>query len=497
MKKENEKSKYELAKCYYFGREQKQDYKKAYELFYKLAEKNDNIDAKYYLGLMYLNGEYVEQNYGMAFNIFQELANLNDYYAKMQIAEMNYNGLYVKQDYNKALEIYLKLYEEKKDNSILPVLAEAYYYARGVEQDYSKAREYAEIYLKDQDDVYLEFMLGEIYFYGRNIEINYKISTEHFEKSINENSNDSFYYLGEIYEKGGYGIDKDENKSKYYFYKIEKDLCNFLIFYALALCDNEFLQFMSKIVGKNRKELEKELKEMPSEHPSIIFFHRLDNLNDEQYYNIVKLVKKEIVNVISQNAYELFEPIINRELIYTLSDIIIHSSECSTLKGYFQSKIEQKEPKIMYFIGILLNMQNKDEQGWKMIEESANQNYEYAKYELAVKNYENQNLSLAEKYATSLLDSEDSYLLSLVQDLLGKIYYYGGNNVKKDTNKALDFFEQSNKNFDGYEKQQNKYIENILNDNSKEKRERDSINTSKIKMENGHYSYNRDAIKKT
>ena len=130
-----------------------------------------------------------------------------------------------------------------------------------------------------------------------------------------------------------------------------------------------------------------------------------------------------------------------------------------------------------------------------MIEESARQNYEYAKYQLAVNYYENQNLSLAEKYATSLLDTSDSYLLSLIQDLLGKIYYYGGNNVQKDTSKALEFFEQSNKSFNGYETQQNNYIENIINDNNKEKRERDSINTSRINSAKGHYTYNRDAKK--
>lgn len=491
----NEENKYELAKCYYYGREQKQDYKKAYELFYDLAEKNNNIDAKYYIGLMYLNGEYVEQNYGMAYNIFQELASINDYYAKMQIAEMNYYGLYVKQDYNKAMEIYLNLYEEKKDESILPILAEAYYYAKGVEQDYNKAREYAEMYLKEQSDTYLEFMLGEIFFYGRGIEINYKIATEHFEKSINEDSNESLYYLGEIYEKGGYGIDRNEQKSKSYFYKIEKDLCNFLVFYALALCDSEFLQFMSKTVRKNRQEIEENLKEIPEDHPSIMFFHRLDNLNDEQYNYIANLLKKKIVNAISQNAYELFEPIINRELINILSDIIIHSGECSTIKEYIKRKIEEKEPKILYFVGISLTVQNKDEQGWQMIEESAKQNYEYAKYQLAVNYYENQNLSLAEKYATSLLDTSDSYLLSLIQDLLGKIYYYGGNNVQKDTSKALEFFEKSNKSFNGYETIQNNYIENIINDNNKEKRERDSISTSRINSEKGHYTYNRDAKK--
>ena len=276
--------------------------------------------------------------------------------------------------------------------------------------------------------------------------------------------------------------------------KMEENLCNFLIYYVLAFgSDDNCLQIMLNTLDKSREDLKNYLNKVPEDHPIINYYKKIESINDEQYTNIVNLLKPKIQKVMNQKDYDLFDAIGNRELINIVTDIIINSSEYNTLKEYIQYNLQNKDPKILYFMGTLQNVQDEEEQGWSLIEESAKKGYNYAKYELAVHYYENKNLSLAEKYLIPLLDITDSYLLSLIQDLLGKIYYYGGNKVQKDTEKALHFFELSAKNFDGYEKQSHNFIKKIQNDNNKDKKARDGIVTINNDSRIGHYSYNRDS----
>jgi len=111
---------------------------------------------------------------------YEFLSNTGVVYAQNVLGLMNEDGIDTKKDMKNALKLYklaaIKGFAKAEFN-----LALCYYKARGCEQDYEKAREL-------------------------------------FLKATQQNHNRSFYYLGEIYEKGlGVGIDLLEAKNYYKF----------------------------------------------------------------------------------------------------------------------------------------------------------------------------------------------------------------------------------------------------------------------------------------
>lgn len=272
-------------------------------------------------------------------------------------------------------------------------------------------------------------------------------------------------------------------------------LCIFLIYYKIALYEGEYVSNMMYILGQSRTELRGFLENMPENHPSVEAFQKLEDLNDEQYYDIANKLKIKIEKFNNQSNNNIFDTICNRELVDISARIIVYSSEYNSLEEYIEEKLKNKDPQILYFMGMTLSYTD-EEEGMKLVEESANLNYEYAIYELSLYYYNNQNLALAEHNLLGLLDSKDKNLLSLVQNLLGRIYYYGGNKVKKDTEKALEFLLMSNEN-GGYERPQNyNYIKKIVNDKNNDRKERDvMLNIGIINTDEWHNSNDRDAQK--
>ena len=111
---------------------------------------------------------------------YEFLSNTGVVYAQNVLGLMNEDGIDTKKDMKNALKLYklaaIKGFAKAEFN-----LALCYYKARGCEQDYEKAREL-------------------------------------FLKATQQNHNRSFYYLGEIYEKGlGVGIDLLKAKNYYKF----------------------------------------------------------------------------------------------------------------------------------------------------------------------------------------------------------------------------------------------------------------------------------------
>jgi len=111
---------------------------------------------------------------------YEFLSNTGVVYAQNVLGLMNEDGIDTKKDMKNALKLYklaaIKGFAKAEFN-----LALCYYKARGCEQDYEKAREL-------------------------------------FLKATQQNHNRSFYYLGEIYEKGlGVGVDLLKAKNYYKF----------------------------------------------------------------------------------------------------------------------------------------------------------------------------------------------------------------------------------------------------------------------------------------
>ena len=359
VKDNNSDAMVELGIRYYNGKNIQKNYELALEYF-KLAEISGNIRGTYGIAICYYYGRGLKQDYEKAYNLFKEMADCGDIGAKGYIADMYYYGKYLEKDYKKAFEMYKNLYEEHNDKYSLSKIISCYYFGRGTEKDYKKAREYGELFEQKNNDIYVAYYLGQIYFLGREIEKDYKKAKMYFEKSTVDDYDDSYYNLGLIYQSGGFGIEKDEQKAKEYFYKVEMDLCSSVIYYILAFLDEEnFEEKMIEVLKFKREKMIDALTIMPKDHPYIKYYKKLQCLNNDSYFDIVNRLKNKVYKFIDfMEQYDFIKAVCSEEDVDIFSNIIVYSSEYSTLNEYVEDMIKKENKKIVDFINKLENIES-------------------------------------------------------------------------------------------------------------------------------------------
>ena len=351
----NEKGKYGMAKCYYYGKGVEKDYEKAYNIFKELSEKGDQ-DAKYFIAEMYYYGKGVEKNYEKAYNIFKELAEKGDQDAKYYIAEMYYYGKGVEKNYEKAYNIFKEL----------------------AEKGYQGAKYY----------------IATMYYYGKYVDKNYEKAKYYFEKSLNEEIDDSYYYLYLINENGGYGVTKNTDESEKYLFKIEKDLCECLIYYSITMDKNKLEDYL-EFLNYDKEFLDALIKGFPIDHPISIYYNRLKSLNSEQYKEIAQKLKEKInIFYAREIKYFTIKNVTCEEDVDILAEIIIASSKYNTMDEYFSKKVdEDKDERILYAIGKTIyygqGYDRDTKMGLELLKISAEKGYPLAKKKLAEINPEN------------------------------------------------------------------------------------------------------------
>ena len=351
----NEKGKYGMAKCYYYGKGVEKDYEKAYNIFKELSEKGDQ-DAKYFIAKMYYYGKGIKQNYKKAYNIFKELSEKGDQFAKYYIAEMYYYGKGVEKNYEKAYNIFKEL----------------------AEKGYQGAKYY----------------IATMYYYGKYVDKNYEKAKYYFEKSLNEEIDDSYYYLYLINENGGYGVTKNTDESEKYLFKIEKDLCECLIYYSITMDKNKLEDYL-EFLNYDKEFLDALIKGFPIDHPISIYYNRLKSLNSEQYKEIAQKLKEKInIFYAREIKYFTIKNVTCEEDVDILAEIIIASSKYNTMDEYFSKKVdEDKDERILYAIGKTIyygqGYDRDTKMGLELLKISAEKGYPLAKKKLAEINPEN------------------------------------------------------------------------------------------------------------
>ena len=132
-----------LAKMFRNGEGVVQDYKKAFDWYYKAA-KQGHVLAQFYTGTMYLNGNGVTKNDEQAVFWFNKAAEEGDPDAQCSLG-LIYEKIdldatpNIPQDYKKAFHWYLKSAEQGNHISQLQ-LGELFQNGKGVEHDHEKAR---------------------------------------------------------------------------------------------------------------------------------------------------------------------------------------------------------------------------------------------------------------------------------------------------------------------------------------------------------------------
>lgn len=64
--------------------------------------------------------------------------------------------------------------------------------------------------------------LAKRYYTGKGVTKDYEKAMYYFERSLDERHDDAYFYLGEIYQNGGYGVEKDIKNQKNISLKLKK-----------------------------------------------------------------------------------------------------------------------------------------------------------------------------------------------------------------------------------------------------------------------------------
>lgn len=217
----------------------------------EIKAKNGDSEAQFELGLAYEEGKFINENDGMAIAWFLKAAQQNNataqyslsnlYLEKHQfddaikwlqvlsdagypLATAKIAEIYEKEKkyQNAILQFkYYKLAVKQGDDDSLEKLGDLYLNGIGTEKNISLAIEF----LKKASDHavgHSTAKLGTIYYEGNGIPKNYKLAQQYYEQALIMGDYTVYGNLINLYSVGGYGIDKNQEKSKFYSEK-QKD----------------------------------------------------------------------------------------------------------------------------------------------------------------------------------------------------------------------------------------------------------------------------------
>lgn len=167
-----------LGDCYYFGLGTSVNYSKAFQLYCEEYESNKNDTyCIYRIACMYKRGLGVMEDKQLAFEYFQKGANMGDAWCQTELCRCYYLGDVVK-DLSKAI-FWGKKAVDNDDNDAHIILG-VIYMEDNVYHDIFKAVEHLEMASKNGDG-YGSYLLGEIYEFGKNgVQKNYRLAGQYY-----------------------------------------------------------------------------------------------------------------------------------------------------------------------------------------------------------------------------------------------------------------------------------------------------------------------------
>jgi len=207
-----------IADLYKEGKGVTADAKKA-EKHYKSAAIKGSSDALFNIGSLYHNGENgIVQNHKTAIEWYMKAVEKANHSAMYNIGWIYQNGQGgFPKDYKKAEEWYLKSAEVGSSTKYeYKLLGELYSLS-----DNNQPLKALEYYEKYAEAGYAKGMLetANIYFIGKGgVAKDYAKAAKYYEQYYeNEKKNENFIdNLIDIYNRGGYGVEKDKEKAKYW-----------------------------------------------------------------------------------------------------------------------------------------------------------------------------------------------------------------------------------------------------------------------------------------
>ena len=179
------------------------------------------------------NYEKAEKFYSRAINMTFSIRDHAPVNCISGIKKHQHFGYEIEEDYKKAFRYYESIVEGDIDMQAKAfaqgMLQCCYEFGYGVEQDDNKSKKYFENLNNERNFIgqsVISALIGDAYFHGIRLPKNFKKAQEYFERVANQNfdiraQSWALYSLGEIYQKGGFGIIQDFNKAREYYARIK------------------------------------------------------------------------------------------------------------------------------------------------------------------------------------------------------------------------------------------------------------------------------------
>ena len=222
----NPDAKFYLGSLYYIGRELKQDYAKAINLF-KEASERGNIAATFNLGIIYAKGRGVEIDEKKAFEYYKKAA-----FGGLPQAQYNY-ALWLREgrvEDPKPIEAmeWFKVSSNKNFDRSLIELAKGYENGTAGRRDYREAvklyrRARANEDSRDNSPYFNStFYLGKLYLRGLGVTKDEKKGLRFIKEAANGNVDEAIIEMAKIHEKGRY-VKKDLRIALVYYSKLHNN----------------------------------------------------------------------------------------------------------------------------------------------------------------------------------------------------------------------------------------------------------------------------------
>lgn len=195
--------------------------KKTLEYYIKSAEAG-SVFTQNKLGSMYQYGIGVNKDLAQAVKWYEKSANIGYAASQLDLGNLYLNGVGVKKDINNGLYL-ISLAVAQNYPPALFRMALIYLNGILVKKDSSKYFDYVERSLSYDNEnlTYIE-TLGYANWIGIGTQVDFKQAEYYYLKAIEIDSSRgilNFYYLGQLYKTGGYGIERSFEKSLDYFKK--------------------------------------------------------------------------------------------------------------------------------------------------------------------------------------------------------------------------------------------------------------------------------------
>jgi len=225
-----------LGRCYLYGEGKDKDEIKGMELIKEAS--NENGYGKTWLGICYLKGYGVQKDETKAFNLFKEAKEAGELYGGFMLGQAYEVGWGTAEDDQMALRLYTRAAEEDYPEACW-ALGQKYFYGKGVEKNEAKAGLLFEkgamlgvdeckwwtkdlTYLRalaENKNPKAQQFLGTRLREGWFTKQNTNEGNEWLEKAFQNGDGKAAVILGESYEKGAYGKEKNLKKAVEYYEK--------------------------------------------------------------------------------------------------------------------------------------------------------------------------------------------------------------------------------------------------------------------------------------